>query len=169
MRHVRRLLAFIAAVLTTAVLGAVASTQFVLAALAAVGAAIPLADRLSMTLQDVVGMLPLYGAVVAVGFVVAFPVAARVIRVLPQARLLGYALAGAVAVVASILVLAQLFGLTPIAGARSMLGLAVQGLAGAAGGAVFARWARRPHGAETPAAPAAADVDRSASAADPLR
>jgi hypothetical protein len=162
--------AFIAAVLATAILGAIASTQFVLAALAAVGTAIPFTARLSMTLQDVVGMLPLYGAVVAVGFLVAFPIAARVIRALPHARLPGYALAGAIAVAGAILVMVQLFGLTPIAGARSTLGLAVQGLAGAAGGAVFARWGRRPQRGEAQSAPqVAAGVDRPASFSDPRR
>lgn len=136
----RLILAFLAAVLVTAAVAAAASTQFVLAGLSQLGVEIGIGDRLTMTAHDVVGMGATYLPIVGVGFLLAFGVAALVIRyLLPGWSLLGYTLAGFTAILAIILIMIEAFGLVPIAGARSVAGMFTQCLAGALGGYVFAR------------------------------
>jgi hypothetical protein len=49
-----------------------------------------------------------------------------------------YALASAVAVTTAMLIMNAIFGLTPVAAARSLIGLGSLALSGAAGGWVFA-------------------------------
>src|SRR5690554_5860363 len=68
----RIVLAFIGAVIVTTVLGAVFHTQFILARLVDMGIDIPFAERWSTTLHDIGGMAPLFGVVIALGFLVAF-------------------------------------------------------------------------------------------------
>lgn len=136
----RLMLAFLMAVVVTSALAAAASTQFVLAELMRLGIEIDIGDRLRMTGQDVIGMGQTFVPVVAAGFLVAFAVAALVIRyLLPGWAVLGYTLAGFTAILAIILIMISVFGLVPIAGARSIGGMLAQCLAGAAGGYVFAR------------------------------
>lgn len=136
----RLILAFLAAVVVTSALAAVASTQFVLAELARLGVEIGIGDRLAMTGQDAIGMGTTYLPVVGVGFLLAFGIAALVIRyLLPQWSVLGYTLAGFTAILVIILTMIAVFGLVPIAGARSMAGILSQCLAGAVGGYLFAR------------------------------
>lgn len=145
MMVLRILVAFVAAVAITEVVAASASTQFVLAALADLGVSIPLSDRIATTAHDIVGMASIYAPIIAVGFLIAFPVAALVIHyALPLWHRLGYALAGFVAMITALAIMIALFDVTPIAGARSAAGFICQGLAGAAGGYVFASLARRP-------------------------
>ena len=136
----RVILAFLAAVVVAGVLAATASTQFVLAELSGLGVAIPLGARLSMTAQDIVGMGTLYFPIIAVAFLIAFPVAALIVRfLLPGWSIVGFTLAGFVAILSALLVMIAIFGLVPVAGARSIPGMLAQCLAGAAGGYFFAR------------------------------
>lgn len=142
----RTIVAFLAAVVVAAALAAAANTQFVLAELTRLGIDVGLGDRLAMTGQDIVGMTPLYLPVFGVGLLVAFSVAAVLIRfLLPSWGQIGYTLAGAAAVVAIMVIAMQTFGLMPVAGARTFGGMVAQGLAGAVGGFVFGRiLLRRP-------------------------
>lgn len=136
---VRVLVAFILAVIVAVVLGCFSHTQFALGALEAVGAEIPIGDRLSTTLFDLTGLAPTYGAVVGIGFLIAFSVAAGIIHFLPGLRTTGYVLAGAVAIVVALSAMSMMFwNITPIAGARGFWGMSGQALAGGLGGYVFA-------------------------------
>lgn len=140
----RLLAAFCGAVLLMAGLGTAVQTQFVLAALEAVGARIAFADRLSMTLDDLAGFAPIYAAVAALGFLVAFLVAGAVARRLKPLRGLIYAVAGAAAIAAALFLMREVFfGVPPIAGARSLAGQVAQILCGALAGALFA-WISAP-------------------------
>jgi len=131
---VRRIVGFIFAVMVTFSLGAIASTQSVISSLADMGAPLTVNERLSMTLHDLVGMLPLYGSLVAIGFLLALPVAGWASHRLGSLRVLGFVLAGALAVFLVHAGLHSIFGTSLVAGARSTLGLSVQILAGAIGG-----------------------------------
>ena len=140
MRWLRRIFGFAAAVPTAAVLGCLASSHFVLLALLDLNVRISWADRWAAYWHDLLGLGPLLGLVFGIALLVGLPVGALGIRLLPSFRgnrLCGYALAGALAVLAALLTLQGAFGTMPLAGARSWLGLAAQTLAGAAGGAVF--------------------------------
>jgi hypothetical protein len=125
--------------------------------LARLGVEVPLADRLATTAHDIVGMAPAYAPIIGVGFAIAFPIAALVIRrVLPGWRAVGYPLAGFVAVAAALATMIALFEITPIAGARSAAGFVCQALAGAVGGHVFARLLPTPAPGPATASTAAA-------------
>ena len=140
MRWLRRLFGFAAAVPTAAGLGCLASSHFVLLALLDLNVRISWADRWAVYWHDLLGLGPVLGLVFGIALLVGLPVGALGIRLLPSFRgnrLCGYALAGALAVLAALLTLQAAFGTMPLAGARSWLGLAAQALAGAVGGTVF--------------------------------
>jgi hypothetical protein len=138
-------LAFLVAVLCTSVLASIFSTQFVLAGLQGLGIPIPLADRLSMTVADF-GILPVIMIAAGLCFLIGFTLAGFLAAKLGGDRRLWFVVAGASALVAELLIMSATLGLMPIPGARSAGGLMAQGVAGAAGGWVFAEltqmWAR---------------------------
>ena len=143
MGWIRQTFAFLLGVAVTAAIGAVASTHFVLASLADLNVQVPIGKRLFAYGHDLIGMVPTLAVVVAVGFAIAFPVAAAAGRFLPRWRAIAYPLAGAVAIVAALLLMNAVLGMMPLAGARGPLGLVAQGMAGAAGGYVFGAVSRR--------------------------
>lgn len=142
MTLVRLFVAFIGAVLTTYVLATVASTQFVLAGLRGIDVDFTFGDRLSMTLHDVIHMAATYLPLIGIGFLIGFAIAGLIIRFLPALRTPGYVLAGALVIWLMLMLMSLLFGLVPVAGARTGFGLLFQALAGAVGGYLFARWSR---------------------------
>jgi len=137
MRFVNIAVAFIIAVLTVTVLGTASHSIFVLNELAAIGVTVE-GQYLSSILNDLAGMGPLYGALMAIGFVIAFIAAHFVQRLAPSLRWFVYMVAGAVSVYVTLTVMGILFDITPIAGARSALGMAFQAGAGAVAGLVYA-------------------------------
>lgn len=144
MNWLRRIGGFAASVALATALACVFSTHFVLSALADLGVAIGAGRWLATMGQDLLGMGPFYGAVIAFGFLIAFPVASLILwllrrwgvqpRGLPS---IGFTAAGAVAVLAALMVIQGLLGEMPVAGARTPLGLAAQALAGALGGLAY--------------------------------
>lgn len=144
MTVVRILLGFLAAVAAAFVLASAFHTHMVIDALGAAGAVVSLDRRLSMTVNDLAGLAPQFGAVVAIALAVGFLVAAGLRRVLKPLAPLAYPLAGAAAIGVALTAMSAAFdGITPIAGARTMLGFALQCLAGAVGGLVFSAIAVR--------------------------
>jgi hypothetical protein len=80
---------------------------------------------------------------------VGFLVAAGLKRILTPLAPVAYPIAGAAAVVAAIWLIENVVaggGVGAIGGARDALGMALQGLAGLAGGTVFAALRGRPRG-----------------------
>ena len=142
----RALIGFFAifpAALVAYAIGSVASTQFVLLAHAEVYPIdVTSAERLAMTLYDV-GHMWLYFAIIVIGFLIAFPIAAGLKRLLPGLAGIASPLAGAAAIGSALGLMLLCFGIVPISGARSTLGFATQLLAGAIGGYVFALLAVR--------------------------
>ena len=143
MRILWVVVAFVLAVVVTTVPGAVAHTQFVLGRLTDLGVAVPFSERLSMTLHDIVGMGPMFGAIIGLGFLVAMAAGALVFWFAGIQRRLIYTVAGAVAVAAALLAMGMVYDITPIAGARSTAGFIAQMIAGAIGGLIFARVSER--------------------------
>ena len=164
MRLLRRILAFAAAVATAAGLGCLASGHFVLLALLDLNVEVSWTDRWAVYWHDLLGLGPLLGLVFGIALLVALPIGALGIRLLPSFpgnRLCGYALAGALAGLAALLTLQAALGIMPLAGARSWLGLVAQTLASAAGGAVFSALS----GYSSPSAPVSASASAPASTA----
>jgi hypothetical protein len=133
----KRLGAWLLAVAIAYLLASVTATLAVIGSLTDMGLAVPIADRLGMALRDILGMANMFLPMVAFALLIAFMTAALLCRWLARWRLPLYALAGAAAVVMIHLLLNLAFGLTPIAIGRSAGGLALQGLAGAAGGICY--------------------------------
>ena len=144
MKLPRVALAWLGATLITAATGSIIQTQFNLAAIKAAGAPVPLDLRLQATLQDLVGFAPLLAGITAVAFLVAFVVAAPLVRRWPGHRVGLYTLAGGGAVAAAILLMNAFLPITVIGATRSLPGLIALGMAGALGGRIYAWLARVP-------------------------
>ncbi len=148
-RNVRSLFAWLVAAGVAAVLGSIAQTQFNLAAVATLDGPVPAGLRIETTLLDIAGFAPGLALIVATGFGIAFPVAARLARRLAPggiARAALYGLAGGAAVWAAIFLMNTLLPMTPVAATREAAGLMMMVAAGAAGGITFGALvpARRP-------------------------
>ncbi len=134
----RYVLAFVAAVLCTSLLGSVFSTQFVIAALAGIEVDVPLATRLTMTVRDF-GILPTLVPAIAACLLPGYVVAGLCARFFGGKHLYWFAFGGATAVIALLLIMQAVLGLMPIAGARTVAGLLSFGFAGGVGGWLFSR------------------------------
>lgn len=141
---------WLAAVLATTVLGSIVQTQFNLAALLAMGQPIAFDQRLKTTLLDLVRFAPLFAGIVAAGFLFALPLASWLRRRRAGRSWLA-PLAGAVALLVALLLMRWLVGLTPIAAARTPLGMAALVLCGAFGGWVWGIGAKRDSRVESAA------------------
>jgi hypothetical protein len=136
---VKRLLAFVLAVIVTSLVGAGIHSQFVIANMIGLGHAVPFSERIAWTGHDMAGMFPTYAPIIAFAFLLALPIAWVISRRAMNLRTLGYTLAGAAAVICALLVMKQALDVSGVAGARTALGILAQGLAGAIGGWLFAR------------------------------
>ena len=85
-----------------AVWGSVVQTRWNLSALVDVGVDIPASDWLRVMLQDLVGFTPVYGGILAAGWLMALPVASGLARWWPAGRSALLALAAGVGMVAAV-------------------------------------------------------------------
>lgn len=145
MKVLRIIGAYVAAAAVTYLAAAIFYTQQIIAKQSAIGAAYTPAQQVETYLANFLG-LSLYGEVIAAALLIGFVLAAGLKRVLKPLAPVAYPLAGAAAVLAVIVLIentAAAGGAGAIGGARDALGLALQGLAGALGGMVFAAIAIR--------------------------
>ncbi len=138
----RTVSSFIVAVLVTYIAGTMFISQVNLASIIELGMAVDISVRIDAALHDLTHMYDIYLPVVAVALLIAFSVAAGIIKFVPDLRFLGYVLAGFVGLVAIHVILKMVLGMTGIAATRSLVGLLLQGVAGAAGGWMFQRLTR---------------------------
>ena len=140
MGFLRIVVGYAAAVVVLTLLAVVIQTSFVLAALGDVGAALSVGAVSTMIVDDLAGFGPVYGALIAIGLIIALPVALGVQRLTRLPRVLVYSGAGAVCIGVMLFAMEQVFfGIPLVAGARTTAGFVGQLLAGAAGGWVFAK------------------------------
>lgn len=139
MNFIRIAAAFPVAVAVVIVGVSIAHTQFVLAALASIGAPASLAINLDTTMFDIVGLAPTLGPVIAIALAIGFMVAAVLKRVLLPLAPLAYPIAGAAAMATALVAMKLAYHTTPLAGARSMVGFLTMCAIGAIGGLVFSR------------------------------
>lgn len=146
MHLLRPFLAFIAGVLVTAVTGSLWQTRHNLAAIEQLGHEVPAGLVAETMLADLLGFGPLFAALAGMALLIAFIVAALLVRALAgQARYGLYALAGAAAILALLAVMGMSLPVTAIAAARTAFGTAGLALCGALGGLVFAALTRPAH------------------------
>jgi len=140
---IRKLAAYLLAIIVAYLLASITATQSVIARLAEMGIDVNFADRLRMTLHDIAGMAGMFLPMIAAGFLAAFLLTALLCRWLGRRPIALYILAGAIALITIHLTLNLAFGITPVAIARTTGGLLIQGLAGAVGAYLYAytnRW-----------------------------
>ncbi|NNC38822.1 MAG: hypothetical protein EX271_04415 [Acidimicrobiales bacterium] len=139
-KFLRRPLVFILSVVVATVLASIFSTQFVIGDLGKAGAPVGFGDRLSMTAYDIVNLGKLYGIFIFIGLLIAFLAAGLIYWKAQTKRPLIYIVAGMMCFVVMLhLMKLVFFGVPIIAGARSIIGLAFQAIAGGIAGYVFAR------------------------------
>lgn len=134
---------FLAAVLTTYVLGAAFVSQGNIAAVIGMGFEITFAHRLDALIHDITHMYDRFLPLVTIGLAIGLGVATGIIRLFPDLRLVGYVSAGFVAMIALHVIMKATLGLTGVAPTRELTGLLAQGLAGGLGGLVF-HWLTLP-------------------------
>jgi hypothetical protein len=146
----RVLVAFALAVVATYVIGSVLYTQSVLSGLTGLGVEVSLGERLALTGRNIAGMtdsafggfvlghISTYPEAVVVGLLIAYLVATPVRMLLKPLAPIAYPAAGAVALFAIVYFIHTSLSPGLFAGARSGVGMALQALAGALGGLVFA-------------------------------
>lgn len=133
---------FMLAVLVTYLAGIMFISQVNLASIIEVGMTVDMGVRIDAALHDLTHMYDIYLPLVAVALLIAFSVAAGIIKFVPDLRLFGYVLAGFVGLVAIHVIMKMVLGFTLFAATRSLIGLLLQGVAGAAGGWIF-HWLTR--------------------------
>jgi hypothetical protein len=119
------------------VLASLFHSQFVMAELTSVGVNISFNDRLSMSLDDLIGLYPTYAAVISTSFLLAFSIATLLLKFIKLPSSLMYFIGGGLGITTALIVMHPILDITLIAGARSTFGFVCQALAGAIGGWVF--------------------------------
>lgn len=135
---------FVVAVLTTYLLATIFVSQANLAAVAAFGLPVDLTTRLHAAWHDITHMVTLFLPLSLIALLIAFLVCAWLCKRFPAATAVLYPLAGFAAILTLIFTLNTVFGLTPIAPTRTLAGLLLQGVAGAAGGFMYYHLVARP-------------------------
>lgn len=133
--------AYLPTLLTTYLIASILHTQSVLLHLVQLNVDISLRQWLFTTLEDIQGLLVLYGSAIAVTVLIAMSVAMWLTTrrdYNPKVRTLIYALAGATGMWVMLAAMQPILNVTLIAGARSTLGVTMQCMAGLIGGLVFA-------------------------------
>lgn len=134
---IRKLTALLTSVIGTYLIGVIFISQGNLAAVSELGLTVGFSDRLQALVHDLTHMVAIYLPLVAVSSIIAFSVAAGIIRLTPGLRLFGYISAGFVALIAMHVIMKMVLGLTGVAPTRTLAGLFAQGIAGAFGGYLF--------------------------------
>ena len=130
---------FLLAVITAYLLGAIFVSQGNIAAVIALGFDISFAQRLDAAVHDMLNMTDIYLPLVAISLLLGLPVAYAIVRKRPHLSLIGYTLAGFVALLAIHLIIKAVVGISGVAPTRTLMGLLYQGIAGGVGGYLFYR------------------------------
>jgi hypothetical protein len=139
MKIIKILMYFSFAVLVTFLLVSIVGTQLVLADILSFGLAVALSDRISATIHDIVGLVPMLPLLVSVSFLVAFIFAEIINRFLTGKRTFWYMVAGLTSLPSAIILIKSLMGGTVFAAARTGFGMLLLALCGLLGGWLFAR------------------------------
>src|SRR5210317_1611791 len=125
----RRIVTFVGAVLATYVVAAVLASNSVISNVIAMGLPVDFGKRLEVIGHDILGMTTSYLPLIAVALLLAFFVAGLLVRNRPTLRIAIYVLAGSIAVVCIHVGLKMAFDITPVAAARTTVGLSLQAMA----------------------------------------
>ena len=136
-RGIRVFASYGLATLATYVLAAVAATQWMLASLTEGSGGATAPSALLATLQDLWGLLPSFGPIVALAMGIGLLVASGLTWFAPALRGVGLVAAGTVAMIGVQVALHQLPGFIPGARAGGAGATLAQGIAGGVGGYIY--------------------------------
>ena len=142
----RILPSFLVSWLLTFTLASLFHSQYVVNQLVNVGVVVGFSDRASLTLDDWLGLLPTYGAIIAVALAIAFFVTVKLNKKVKKYSTQLFVIAGIVAFAIVLIAIESIMNIHIIAGARGW-GFYAQLLAGAVGGYTFShliKTARNP-------------------------
>lgn len=138
MQFLTRILpSFLVSWLLTFTLASLFHSQYVVNQLVNVGVLIGFSDRFRLISDDWLGLLPTYGAIIAIALAIAFFVTGLLRRRYHQYGTLLFVIAGITAFAVVLATIESIMNINIIAGARGW-GFYAQLLAGAIGGYVFA-------------------------------
>jgi len=128
---------FLVSWLLTFTLASLFHSQYVVNQLVNVGIVVSSSDRINLTLDDWLGLLPTYGAIIAIALAIAFLVTAKLTKKVKQYSMVLFVAAGITAFAVVLVAIESIMNIHIIAGARGW-GFYLQLLAGAFGGLLFA-------------------------------
>ncbi|MEH6482254.1 MULTISPECIES: hypothetical protein [Pseudoalteromonas] len=134
----RVLPSFLVSWLLTFTLASLFHSQYVVNQLVNVGVVVGFSDRASLTLDDWLGLLPTYGAIIAVALAIVFFVTAKLNKKVQKYTTQLFVIAGIVAFAIVLIAIESIMNIHIIAGARGW-GFYAQLLAGAVGGFTFSQ------------------------------
>jgi len=137
---------FLVSWLLTFTLASLFHSQYVVNQLVNVGVVVSLSDRINLSLDDWLGLLPTYGAIIAIALAIAFLVTAKLTKNIKQYNMALFIVAGITALAVVLIAIESIMNMHIIAGARGW-GFYMQLLAGAVGGYTFShliKTARNP-------------------------
>ena len=127
---------FLVSWLLTFTLASLFHSQYVVNQLVNVGVVVSLSDRINLSLDDWLGLLPTYGAIIAIALAIAFLVTAKLTKKVKQYSVALFIAAGVAALAVVLIAIESIMNIHIIAGARGW-GFYMQLLAGAVGGYTF--------------------------------
>ena len=134
----RILPSFLVSWLLTFTLASLFHSQYVVNQLVNVGVVVGFSDRVSLTLDDWLGLLPTYGAIIALTLAIAFFVTAKLNKKVKKYSTQLFVIAGILAFTIVLIAIESIMNIHIIAGARGW-GFYAQLLAGAVGGFAFSQ------------------------------
>ena len=138
MRFLTRLLPiFLVSWLFTFTLASLFHSQYVVNQLVDVGVVVSLSDRINLTLDDWLGLLPTYGAIIAIALAIAFFAVVLLAKKFEKYSMVLFVASGITAFAVVLVAIESIMNIHIIAGARGW-GFYLQLLAGALGGLLFA-------------------------------
>lgn len=128
---------FLVSWLFTFTLASLFHSQYVVNQLVDVGVMVSLSDRINLTLDDWLGLLPTYGAIIAIALAIAFFAVVLLAKKFKKYSMVLFVASGITAFAVVLVAIESIMNIHIIAGARGW-GFYLQLLAGALGGLLFA-------------------------------
>ena len=128
---------FLVSWLFTFTLASLFHSQYVVNQLVDVGVVVSLSNRINLTLDDWLGLLPTYGAIIAIALAIAFFAVVLLAKKLEKYSMALFVASGITAFAVMLVAIESIMNIHIIAGARGW-GFYLQLLAGALGGLLFA-------------------------------
>jgi hypothetical protein len=128
---------FLVSWLFTFTLASLFHSQYVVNQLVDVGVMVSLSDRINLTLDDWLGLLPTYGAIIAIALAIAFFAVVLLVKKFEKYSMVLFVASGITAFAVVLVAIESIMNIHIIAGARGW-GFYLQLLAGALGGLLFA-------------------------------